>query len=81
MGKWEKQLEIAKEHKEKEKNSQDVLGRFFFDLAKVIFTTMVLATVVSLIAEEAKVQHWILLGCGLTATYTFAYMGYNILKR
>ena len=81
MGKWEKQTEIAKEHKEKQKNAQSILGKFFFDLAKLIFAAMVLVAAVSLIMEEAKIRYLLLLSTGLIATYTFALMGYNILKR
>ena len=80
MGNWSEQQEAKKETKEKQKNCQDVLGKFFFDLAKLIFTAMVLVAAVSLIVDETKVQHWILLGSGLFATYFFAYIGYNILK-
>ena len=46
MGKWEKQLEIAKEHKEKEKTSKETLGKFFYDLAKTSFTVMVAGSAV-----------------------------------
>lgn len=81
MGNWSKQIERTKENKEKEKNSQDQLGKFFFDLAKLVFAAMVLVAAVSLIIDETEAQHWMLLCCGLITTYSFAYMGYNILKR
>lgn len=81
MGNWSEKQEVKKETKEKEKISRETLGKFFYDLAKLIFTTMVLVGTVSLIVEETKIQHWALLGCGVFATYIFAYIGYNILKR
>jgi len=81
MGNWEKQLEIKKENKEKQKNCKDVLGKFFFDLAKLIFAAMVLVAAVSLIIEQTKLQHWVLLCSGIIGTYSFAYIGYYILKR
>ena len=40
MGKWEKQLEVIKESKEKEKISRETLGKFFYDLAKTSFTVL-----------------------------------------
>ena len=49
MGNWQKQMETMKEKKDKDKNSKDVLGKFFFDLAKLVFTAMVLVAAVSLI--------------------------------
>lgn len=81
MGKWKRQMEIAKEHKEKRKKAHDVLGKFFFDLAKLVFATVVLAAVVTLIKGETKNQDWMLLSFGLIVTYTFVQVGYNILKR
>ena len=38
MGNWEKQQEAKKEEKESEKLSREVLGKFFYDLAKLVFT-------------------------------------------
>ena len=38
MGNWEKQQETTKETREKDKLSREVLGKFFYDLAKVTFT-------------------------------------------
>ena len=81
MGNWIKKQELQKENKEKQKTCQEVLGKFFFDLAKLIFTAMVLVAAVSLIVDETKLQHWVLLSSGLIATYSFAYVGYNILKK
>lgn len=81
MGNWSERQEIKKEVKDKEKTSRETLGKFFYDLEKLIFTTMVLVGAVSLIIEETKIQHWVLLSCGIFATYLFAYIGYNILKR
>lgn len=81
MGNWIKQQLTEKENKEKLKNSQEVLGKFFFDLAKLIFTAMVLVAMVSLIIDETKPQHWMLLSSGIIGTFTFASLGYNILKR
>lgn len=81
MGNWIKQQEENREIKAKQKNCQEVLGKFFFDLAKLIFTAMVLVAAVSLIVNETNSQHWVLLSSGIIATYFFAYIGYNILKR
>lgn len=80
MGNWIDQQEVKKETRERDKTSRETLGKFFYDLAKLIFTAMVLVGAVSLIIDTTKIQHWMLLGCGIFATYLFAYIGYNILK-
>lgn len=81
MGKWKKQLEIAKEHKEQQKDAKGALGKFFFDLAKLVFTAMVLVAAVTLILEETKARYLVLLLGGLITTCFLAFLGYNILKR
>lgn len=82
MSNFSKQQEEKKEIRGKEKVSRETLGKFFYDLAKLIFTAMILVAAVSLIVDaETKGQQWALLVCGIFATYFFAYIGYNILKR
>lgn len=76
-----RQQEERKEIKEKEKLSRENLGKFFFDLAKLVFTSMALVGGVSLIVNEARIQQGILATIGVSLTYTFAAIGYKILKR
>lgn len=73
--------EERKEIKEKEKLSRENLGKFFFDLAKLVFTSMALVGGVSLIVNEARIQQGILATIGVSLTYTFAAIGYKILNR
>ena len=47
MGSWSEQQEVKKEVKEKEKTSRETLGKFFYDLAKISFTALVVGSVVS----------------------------------
>lgn len=42
MGKFEKQQEKKQEQKEKEKTRCEALGKFYFDLAKLVFAALVL---------------------------------------
>ena len=81
MGNWSERQEIKKEVKEKEKISRETLGKFFYDLAKLVFTAMALVGGVSLIVDEPQIKQMLLLGTGMCLTYLFAYIGYNILKR
>ena len=78
MGNWSVQQEAKKEVKEKERTSRETLGKFFYDLAKLVFTAMALVGGVSLIIDEPQA---VLLATGMLLTYIFASIGYNILKR
>lgn len=59
MGKWEKQLEIIKATKEKERISKETLGKFFYDLAKTSFTVMVAGSAVSFFTNQEQTPYWI----------------------
>lgn len=81
MSSFVKQQEEKKEIKEKEKLSRETLGKFFFDLAKLVFTAMALVGGVSLIVNELQMQQGILAIVGVSLTYTLAAIGYKILKQ
>ena len=54
MGNWSVQQEAKKEVKEKERTSRETLGKFFYDLAKLVFTAMALVGGVSLIIDDLR---------------------------
>ena len=81
MGKWEKQLEVIKESKEKEKTSRETLGKYFYDLSKLAFGAMVLGVVVPWFSELNKTEYLILLIIGILATASLAFFGYKIIKK
>ncbi len=81
MGKWEKQLEVIKESKEKEKISRETLGKFFYDLAKTSFTIMVAGSAVSFFTNQEQSPYWLLLLVGVFVTIVFASIGYTIIKK
>lgn len=81
MGNWSVQQEAKKEVKEKERTSRETLGKFFYDLAKLVFTAMALVGGVSLIIDEPQIKQGVLLATEMLLTYIFASIGYNILKR
>ena len=81
MGNWSVQQEAKKEVKEKERTSRETLGKFFYDLAKLVFTAMALVGGVSLIIDEPQIKQGVLLATGMLLTYIFASICYNILKR
>lgn len=80
MGNWEKKQEEKAERKDRDKVSRETLGKFFYDLAKLVFTAMALVGGVSLIVDEPQIKQGILLVTGMFLTYIFASIGYNILK-
>ena len=81
MGKREKQLEVIKESKEKEKISRETLGTFFYDLAKTSFTIMVAGSAVSFFTNQEQSPYWLLLLVGVFVTIVFASIGYTIIKK
>ena len=81
MGNWERQQEAKTEAREKERLSREVLGKFFYDLAKLTFTAMALVGGISLIVDEPQLKQGVLMGIGICLTFLFSYIGYNILKR
>lgn len=66
MGNWSVQQEAKKEVKEKERTSRETLGKFFYDLAKLVFTAMALVGGVSLIIDEPQIKQGVLLATDLS---------------
>ena len=77
MGSWSEQQVVKKEVKEKEKTSRETLGKFFYDLAKISFTALVVGSVVSVATQQEKVEYWILILIGIFVTYIFSYINQN----
>lgn len=72
----------AKDEKEKEKTSRETLGKFFYDLAKTSFASMVVGDVVAMFLKEEMPDRSIgLFFIGVFATVVFALIGFKILKR
>lgn len=78
MGNWSERQEIKQERKERDKTSRETLGKFFYDLAKLVFTAMALVGGVSLIIEDAHIKQFALLAAGLFFTFMLAYRLQNI---
>ena len=81
MGSWREQQEVKQEVKEKEKTSRETLVKFFYDLAKISFTALVVGSVVSVATQQEKVDNWVLILIGIFVTYIFSYIGYKIIKQ
>lgn len=81
MGNWSKQQEAKQEVKEKEKASRETLGKYFYDLSKLSFGSMVLGVVLPWFSESDKGDYWLLLLIGLFTTASLAFFGYKIIRR
>ena len=72
MSNYSKQIERRQEAKEK--------GKFFYDLAKLVFGTMTLVGAVSLITGEQSIDNIILLILGIVSTSILAAIGYKVIN-
>lgn len=71
-----------REDKEKEKISRETMGKFFYDLAKAVFTAMVIGAIVSFFTLDTKQSYVvIMLVIGLAFTAVLAIIGNYILKK
>ena len=80
MSNYSKQIERRQEAKEKDKTSRETLGKFFYDLAKLVFGTMTLVGAVSLITGEQSIDNIILLILGIVSTSILAAIGYKVIN-
>lgn len=58
----------------------NALGKFFYDLAKITFTALVVGSVASIITGQEQLEYWLLMAIGTTATCLLAYIGYKTIK-
>lgn len=80
VGNWERQQEVRQATRERERIGRETLGKFFYDLAKLTFATMVLGGMVSVITDFSKINYWTLMASGFVFTFALAYLGRRILK-
>ena len=72
----------AKQDKEKDKMGREQLGKFFYDLAKVCFTSMVIgSTVLMFTSDDFNMSLIPLNAIGIIVTYYLAYTANKIIKR
>lgn len=59
---------------------RETLGKFFYDLAKIVFTGLVIGGAFSLVTEQNVRGYIILMGIGAIISCGFVFVGYKILK-
>lgn len=80
MGNWEKQMEGKNEGKERDKTRRENLGKYFFDLSKLMFAAIVLGEILILQKDMSDTTSWLMIGLGGALTYILAWIGNKILK-
>lgn len=80
MGTWEKQQEVKREGREKDKFRKEILAKHFYDLSKLIFAAVVLGEMLILQKDISDSSSWLMIIFGGLSTYLLAWIGNNILK-
>lgn len=80
MGNWEKQQEVKKETKEKDKVRREKLAGYFFDLSKLSFAGLVISIILPLLSDVENLIMWIVAFFGLVLTSSSALLANKILK-
>ena len=80
MGTWEKQQEIKKEGKDKDKTRREKLAGYFFNLSQLAFAGLVIGWITPLASNSNTALNWAVLTGGIAFTTVFAAIGNKILK-
>ena len=80
MSNWSRQQEAVRLQAERDRASIENLGKFFLDLAKLVFVTAALGGVVPLFMDSIKLKYCTLTIFGGLTTVLFAAIGYKLLK-
>ena len=80
MGKWEKQLEIIKERKDKDKIRREKLSGYFFDISKLSFAGLAIGWITPIAENHNITDNVIVLLLGVSFTIIFSAIGDKILK-
>ncbi len=81
MGTFSKQQKSREEQKSKEKVRIDNLGKFVYDLAKLIFAAIVLGGVLPLYSDISNVANWAKVISGFCLTTLLGLYANYILKQ
>lgn len=81
MGSFEENRKAKEDRKERDKISRETLGKYFYDLSKLSFGSMVLGVVLPWFSESDKEDYWMLLLIGMFTTASLAFFGHKIIRR
>ncbi len=80
MEEYKANQELSQAIQENRKLLRETLGKFFLDLAKIAFSTMVVGSIISIINDLNSRTSWFLMSVGLISTCLLAIIGYRIIK-
>ena len=60
--------------------SRETLGKFFYDLAKIVFTSLVAGSIVSLAMQSPRLIYWVFIVIGTLVTGILSYIGFRIIE-
>ncbi len=77
MGKFAERQEWLKDAKETRRLSRDKLGSFFYDLAKIVFTTLVVGGLFALVFSDGTLETGL---CGAVDNRCIYHMRFGIYR-
>ena len=80
MEEFKANQELSRAIQENRKQLRETLGKFFLDLAKIAFSTMVVGNVVAIVTGMNQRVSWCLITIGFATTCVLAFIGYRIIK-
>lgn len=80
MGKFAERQVALQEAKETRRLSRDKLGSFFYDLAKIVFTTLVVGGLFALVTDPRELGYVVLMIMSVFITCALAFIGYRIIN-
>ena len=78
MSNWSRQQEAVRLQAERNRTIRENLGKFFLDLAKLVFAAVFLGGIVPLFMDSIKLKYCMLSFVGFMATFMFASIGYKL---
>ncbi len=80
MEEFKANQELSRAIQENRKQLRETLGKFFLDLAKIAFSTMVVGSVVSIASDINRPNSWIIATLGVVSTCLLTFTGYRMIK-
>ena len=80
MEEYKANQELSQAIQENRKLLRETLGKFFLDLAKIAFSTMVVGSIVSIITGQNPSASWCLAIVGVGTTCVLIFIGYKMIK-
>lgn len=80
MGNWEKQIELKKQTREKERIRREKLAGYFFDISKLSFAGLVIGIVIPLFSNVGDLKIWSAVILGIVLTILAASLANKILR-